>query len=62
MKLEPWNKGVTTHTEALRVLIEAMPIKRDRESTCQRLYLLNRLNDFDHAINGTCENDLTEEK
>jgi hypothetical protein len=44
--------------EVLRLLIEDMPSKGDREEDCQRLVLLNRLNDLERAIESVCQNDL----
>jgi len=38
-----------------------MPSKGDIEEDCQRLYLLNRLSEFEHAVKGITENDLKED-
>ena len=46
----------------IRFIIESiMPSKGDKEEYCQRLCLLNRLSDFEYAINGITSNDLVEE-
>lgn len=44
-------------TSKLRNIISKMPEKGLKEEDCQRLYLLNRLSEFEYAINGVSEND-----
>ena len=46
----------------IRFIIESvMPSKGLKEGDCQRLCLLNRLSDLEHAINGITSSDLVEE-
>lgn len=44
-------------TDQLRVLIEQMPSKGLVEEDCQKLCLINRLNDLEYTINGTTDED-----
>lgn len=49
-------------TDQLRVLIEQMPSKGLKEEDCQRLCLLNRLNDFEYTVNGTEPEDFVDDE
>ncbi len=47
--------------EEMDDLISMLPSKGDVESECQRLCLLNRLGELEHAFNGLEESDLIED-
>lgn len=53
------NAMLETLCETLRLTVtKHIPPKGDKEESCQRLTILNRLNDLEHAINGITEDDL----
>jgi hypothetical protein len=60
MKLADLKAALETKTEEILSLIYSnIPSKGDTEDECQRHYLVNCLNKFNHAINGIEQADLT---
>jgi hypothetical protein len=59
MKLKTLQAKIEKHLEAIRTLVQDnMQSKGDKETECQRLCVLNRVSDVEHASNGIVESDL----
>ena len=62
MELKDLKDNLENRTEVIRAIIErVMPSKGDKEEDCQRLTLLNRLREFEFAINGIEPEDLIDD-
>jgi len=57
-KLEQFQKKAYRYIDELNTLFIAIPSKGDTEAECQRVCLINRLNDLQFAIAGTDDTDL----
>ena len=61
MKLDYFQDSLKGHIYDCRELINKMPKKGDTEEDCQKLCLLNRLNEFEYFVNGVISDDLIKE-
>lgn len=58
-KLDCVKESLDRGIESLREIIEAnIAQKGDRSEDCQKLLLIERLNDFEYAVNGLEQSDL----
>lgn len=63
MKVDDLVNILESHTAEIREIIESnMPSKGDSEDLCQRLCLLNALNDLEYLVAGIKAEDLEENK
>ena len=53
------SNAIMLNIDKIRELIsQNMKSNGDKEEDCQQLYLLNRINDFEYAVNGTANRDM----
>ena len=58
MKIETFKKKFQKRIDQIQDLINEMPQKGDKVSTCQRMCLQQQLNELDSALGGTYQYDL----